>query len=78
MFNKNILWASLAALGLSLGTASATIPTHSSGETNDFNPRSQPLALKVGVTIGGVALIGLELWWFLLSKSPSQPNRKED
>lgn len=33
----------------------------------------QPFALKAAVTAGGVALIGLELWWFLFS----QPQKKE-
>jgi plastocyanin domain-containing protein len=30
------------------------------------------LGLEVGVTVGGIALIGLELWWFLFSKTQSQ------
>ncbi|AHJ26470.1 hypothetical protein PN465_20260 [Nodularia spumigena CS-584] len=77
MFSKNLLWASLTALGLSVGTASASIPTTSSGETREFQSIEQPLALKVGVTIGGLALIGLELWWFLFSKSSAPTNGKE-
>ncbi|MDB9375942.1 hypothetical protein [Nodularia sphaerocarpa] len=137
MFSKNILWASLTAFGLSVGTASAAIPTASSGETREFqviadfsrdleNPSpnlspgrrealslrrealsfppslvgkgvrglgfalafshnvksqeaiEQPLALKVGVTIGGLGLIGLELWWFLFSKSAAPSNGKQE
>ncbi len=130
MFSKNLLWASLTAFGLSMGTASAAIPTHSSGETRQFqaiadfsldleNPSpnlsparrealnfppslvgkgvrglgfalafshnvksqeaiDQPLGLKVGVTIGGIALIGLELWWFLFSKSSAPTNGQEE
>ncbi|MDP5337074.1 MAG: hypothetical protein NWQ28_00675 [Nodularia sp. (in: cyanobacteria)] len=77
MFSKNLLWASLTALGLSIGTASAAIPTHSSAETSQFQAVDQPLGLKVGVTIGGLALIGLELWWFLFSKSSAPTNGKE-
>jgi plastocyanin domain-containing protein len=77
MFQKNILWATVTALGLSLGTVSATTPTHSSGE-NNIHPIEQPLGVKVAVTMGGVALIALELWWFVLSKSPAQTHRKED
>jgi len=34
----------------------------------EFSPIEQPLSLKVGITLGGLSLIGLELWWFLGSK----------
>ncbi|MBE9049203.1 hypothetical protein IQ243_02055 [Nostocales cyanobacterium LEGE 11386] len=76
MFSKNPLWASLTALGLVLGTASAAMPTTSSGQTSQFKSIEQPLGMKIGVTIGGLALMGLELWWFLLSKPQTQTNRK--
>ncbi|MEA5580173.1 hypothetical protein VB620_02320 [Nodularia harveyana UHCC-0300] len=75
MFNKNILWASLTAFSLSLGTASAAIPP---GETQPFQAIEQPLGLKIGVTVGGLALIGLELWWFLFSKSSAATNGKQE
>ncbi|WP_414530677.1 hypothetical protein [Nodularia chucula] len=75
MFNKNILWASLTAFSLFLGAASAAMP---SGETQEFPAIEQPLALKVGVTVGGLALIGLELWWFLFSKSSAPTNGKQE
>ncbi|MBW4690317.1 MAG: hypothetical protein KME27_00975 [Lyngbya sp. HA4199-MV5] len=32
----------------------------------------QPLGLKIGVAVGGAALIGLELWWFMFSKKQVQ------
>ena len=38
-----------------------------------FRQIEQPLALKLGVTLAGVGLIGLELWWFLLSQPQPQP-----
>ncbi|WP_414551014.1 hypothetical protein [Anabaena sp. CCY 0017] len=78
MFSKNLLWASLTVFGLSIGTASAAMPTHSSGETSEFKAIDQPLALKAGVTIGGLGLIGLELWWFLFSKSVAPTNPKQE
>lgn len=37
-----------------------------------FRPIEQPLSLKVAVTLGGLALIGLEAWWFLFSKQKAQ------
>ncbi|MGB7443562.1 MAG: cupredoxin domain-containing protein [Coleofasciculaceae cyanobacterium] len=64
---------SILSLGLMLGlsqTVSAQIPASES--QNQFRPIEQPLPLKVGVTLGGLALIGAELWWFLFSKNKSQ------
>ncbi|MBH8551230.1 cupredoxin domain-containing protein [Nostocaceae cyanobacterium CENA357] len=76
MFSKKTLWGSLAGLGLLLGTTSsaalAAMPTSSAAPNSQFRSVEQPLALKVGVAIGGLALIGVELWWFLFSKSPAQ------
>ncbi|MBE9001717.1 MULTISPECIES: hypothetical protein [unclassified Nostoc] len=73
MFSKKMLWGSLIALVLLTGTPSATLaemPAHSSEQNSQFNHIEQPLGLKVGVAIAGLTLIGLELWWFLLYKSP--------
>ncbi|AFY45836.1 hypothetical protein [Nostoc sp. PCC 7107] len=39
--------------------------------TNQFQRLNQPLENKVAVTLGGLSLIGLQLWWFLLSKPKS-------
>lgn len=71
---KNKIVGSLAVgllLSITSNVALAEMPTSSSKETQ-FHSIEQPLGLKVGVTVGGIALIGLELWWFLFSKSQSQ------
>ncbi|MDH6061095.1 hypothetical protein NWP17_11705 [Chrysosporum bergii ANA360D] len=78
MFEKNILWAGLTALVLSLITASPAMPNSLSQEPKQFQAIKQPLPLKVGVTIAGVGLIGLELWWFLFSQSPGQTKSQQD
>jgi plastocyanin domain-containing protein len=74
----------LAGLGLVLGAvlppaaAAIAIPEitmelpHGSTSTQEFKRIEQPLEVKLGVTAVGVGLIGLELWWFLLSKSRSK------
>ena len=42
------------------------IPTN---QTQQFQKIEQPLALKAGVTLVGLGVISLELWWFLFSKN---------
>jgi plastocyanin domain-containing protein len=41
---------------------------HSAQHTARFQQIEQPLSHKIGVTLGGMGLIGLELWWFLFSR----------
>lgn len=41
-------------------------------EQAGFRRIEQPIANKIAVTLGGLGLIGLELWWFLLSKPKSR------
>ncbi|MBW4685697.1 MAG: cupredoxin domain-containing protein [Komarekiella atlantica HA4396-MV6] len=81
MFNKSKILGSIAGLGLLFGTASsvatAQMPTHSSEQTSQFRRIEQPLPLKVGVTLGGLGLIGLELWWFLFSKNKATKANSE-
>ncbi|MGK7872292.1 MAG: cupredoxin domain-containing protein [Xenococcaceae cyanobacterium] len=75
MFRKNQIWSSLISLGLLLGVAqiaAAEMPETESESTSQFRRLEQPLPLKVVVTLGGLALIGVELWWFLFSKSKAQ------
>lgn len=77
MFNKKTIFGSLVELGflllLSSGVAVAQMPHEmplsKSEQTTGFRRIEQPLGLKVGVTVSGLALIGLELWWFLFSKT---------
>lgn len=80
MFRRITTLGSLASLSLLLNIVSGTagaqtpmeMPGHASEQTSQFRRIEQPLGLKVGVTLGGLALIGLELWWFLLSQPKSQ------
>jgi plastocyanin domain-containing protein len=77
--NKLIV-SSLVSIGVLFGTVSgkATAQTpHDemqarTEQPSQFRQIDQPLWLKSTVVLGGVGLIGLELWWFLLSKSKSQ------
>ena len=83
MLNKRNIFGTLTGLGLLLGTAGGTVaqmPTEMPGHSSspeEFRRLEQPLGLKIGVTAGGLALIGLELWWFLLSKPKSQQAKSQ-
>ncbi len=75
MLSKSKIWGSLAGLGLLLGVATganAEMPAQASVQTNQFRRIEQPLGVKAAVTGGGIALIGLELWWFIFSKTKAQ------
>lgn len=72
MLHKCRIGGSLAIVGLLLGIASGTVaaemPMEHSASQGQFERLEQPLGVKIGVVTGGLCLMGLELWWFLLSK----------
>ena len=81
MFKQPAIIGSLAAfsilLGITAGGASAQMPHDESheeqtGQTGEFQRIDQPLWVKGAITAGGLGLIGLELWWFMLSKPKSR------
>lgn len=76
MFKKATFFGTLAGLGFLLGAISGALatemPTELAAQNTQFRRIEQPLRNKLGVTLGGLGLIGLELWWFLLSKPKSQ------
>jgi len=73
--NFGLSFASGLVMIATAGTAIAQ-PTFQSfpppEPTPQFHRVEQPLGLKLAVTGSGLALIGLELWWFLFSQSPSK------
>ncbi|HEY9906095.1 MAG TPA: hypothetical protein V6D18_00645 [Thermosynechococcaceae cyanobacterium] len=71
MLDKRKVLGSLAGVAVLLataGVAAAEMPTEPSAPQGEFEQIEQPLGAKLGVAAGGVFLVGLELWWFLLSK----------
>ena len=40
-------------------------------QTSQFQRIEQPFILKLAIALGGVGLIGAELWWFMFSKTKS-------
>lgn len=53
--------------------AISEMPGHQANPSPGIQKIEQPLPVKLGVIVGGVSLIGLELWWFLFSKKKTQP-----
>jgi ABC-type uncharacterized transport system permease subunit len=65
-------------IGIASGEAVAQMPHNmkemqpsQNEQTEQFQRIEQPLSNKLIVTLGGLGLIGLELWWFLGSKPKS-------
>ncbi|MEO9123267.1 MAG: hypothetical protein ABI262_01040 [Microcoleus sp.] len=77
MLKQRQILGSVGSLGIILAIASGVranqTSTHPANSTAEFRQIEQPLSLKIGVTAGGLTLIGLELWWFLFSKNQAKP-----
>ncbi|NJK30478.1 MAG: cupredoxin domain-containing protein [Acaryochloris sp. SU_5_25] len=71
---KITFFGTLAGFGFLLAAISGVMATETKKmqTTTQIQPIAQPLENKVGVTLGGLGLIGVELWWFLLSKPKSR------
>jgi len=82
MLNQTKIFSILTGLGffLALTTSSALaqqelaikMPTSAVEQTSQFKKIEQPLGLKLLVALGGLGLIGAELWWFMFSKTQPQ------
>ncbi|MGG6264606.1 hypothetical protein ACQ4M3_26830 [Leptolyngbya sp. AN03gr2] len=69
---KRFIISGITSLGLLFSASTAIAQSsHETKQTEPFQRIEQPFANKAIVTIGGLGLIGLELWWFLHSKSKS-------
>jgi plastocyanin domain-containing protein len=79
MSSKSAIIGGLASLGLLMGLGSGSAMAQMSHDTmqtseqpGTFQRIDQPVWVKGAVTAGGLGLIGLELWWFVLSKPKSR------
>jgi plastocyanin domain-containing protein len=80
MLIKKAVIGGLVSLGFAFNAPSGKavaqmthlMPSTENSQANQFHRLSQPLWLKAGVTAGALGLMGLEIWWFLLSKPKSQ------
>jgi plastocyanin domain-containing protein len=85
MIKPSAIWGGIVTLGVLLATTSGGAVAQMSHEemqpteqTGEFQRIDQPLWIKGAVTAGGLGLIGLELWWFLLSKPKSRKAATQD
>ena len=62
----------LLSMGLSVGIASSMSAQEMKHNSAKFQPIEQPITLRVAIALGGLSLIGAQLWWFLGSKPKSQ------
>ena len=46
--------------------------------TGEFRRIEQPLGLKAGIAAAGLGLVGVELWWFLFSKTKAETAKAAD
>jgi plastocyanin domain-containing protein len=67
---KITFFGTLAGFGFLLGAISGVMAAEMETQqtVTQFQPIAQPIENKIGVTLGGLGLIGAELWWFVLSK----------
>ncbi|MBD2503750.1 hypothetical protein [Anabaena azotica] len=72
MFSKKVILASMLwGLMFGLGANAAIANINHDSPNTQFQRMEQPLTVKAAVTAGGLALVCLEIWWFLLSKRQS-------
>ena len=81
MLKKVTFLGTLIGIGFLLGVVSGAIASEKMsddhnmqtevGKTSQFKAIEQPFINKVLVTVGGIGLIGAEIWWFVLSKPKS-------
>lgn len=82
MMSKIGLLVSVIGLGICFSQGASAVaqmphsemPSAVHEQTGQFRRIEQPFWLKATVTASGLGLIGLELWWFLLSQ-PRLRNR---
>ena len=72
MLKQKHIWSGLITLLVLIVAPKivvANTPDIHSETSSKFLKIEQPLFLKLGITLGCLTLIGVELWWFLFSKT---------
>ena len=87
MLKKATFFGTLVGIGFLFGAISGAIASEKmpddhnmqteTSKPTQFKAIDQPLTNKILVTVVGAGLIGVELWWFLLSKPKSKKVESE-
>lgn len=86
MLTKKAILSTIASLGFffalvsgeAVAQTTSEIPTTEKSQMTTFRTIEQPLWVKGTVTTVGLALIGLEIWWFVFSKAKPQKAKAYD
>ena len=74
--NQHLIWVCIACLVLLISNPALAESANSPLESNPkIQVIQQPARIKAIVTIVGLGLIGLELWWFIYSKYGNKSNQ---
>jgi plastocyanin domain-containing protein len=78
-----ISWRILAQLGILLSVMSGAIAADRTQDKMQYaSPQvqqiDQPISHEIAVTLGGLGLVGAELWWFLRRKPTSRTARTHE
>ncbi|MCA6510133.1 MAG: hypothetical protein IM531_11385 [Pseudanabaena sp. M090S1SP1A06QC] len=82
MFKRSTFFGTIISISFLFGVISVAIASEKMLDNRNmpigtdkpmqFKVIDQPLINKILVTVGGMSLIGAELWWFLVSKPKSK------
>ncbi len=72
MLSQRIIVSTLTVFSILIFMVSDGQAVQMPSSTIQFQRVEQPLSLKTIVTLSGLGLIALELWWFLYSKPKTQ------
>jgi len=64
----NLLISFILVSAIAASASAAEMTEQHAQRSPHFQRIEQPLTLKIGLTMGGLALISTQLWWFLFSK----------
>ena len=75
---KSQIWSSIISLSLFFGASGSIASEIQVTQADRFQRIEQPFPLKLAVTVGGLSLIGLELWWFIFSQKTAKKAESRD
>ncbi|MEL7037371.1 MAG: hypothetical protein AAFO04_17380 [Cyanobacteria bacterium J06592_8] len=69
---SQVLLSLILATSVQAASPTSASPTSASPTPEKFHQIQQPVPIKIAVTTAGLGLMGLEIWWFMFSKSKAK------